>query len=499
MRRAAALALAVALFPAAGRADVTRDRGSVAGYFRVMVRPDLAGGTNKLGFSNLYGRLLNEGPWASLELKLDMVQAAPGSDDAWATVHARIEGGSIKGADLANGNLGVFAVTQLYVQAGSVLLRDVTWQLGTLWYNFGDLGLYDQRPAEIFFNTLGLSATYRHGPVEWMVGVGDSGYPLRGGAYDAILTLGTALRLSPIPRLQLGAGAEYLYEPSVAGNRFGPMSTPLPSGITYEDILRRRVAQRWSELFPGMEEQFPDPVRQSASSYKLVGYLGFGDLGPLRWNSVFASWAKRHPDSSYVERYANRDYTIYTKQFTDERYQLTLGDEMQLRLVPDRLDVVWAVLLGWRRDDDNRIAPSEDNEFFASTVLRLQAYITRTLHFLGETSLAQERSDQGNLWRAHFDSVFQSEDGLSNANGLEYGDLARRNTWQLKAGFVINAGGYGIFTRPSLRVLYGVQNSSMHDAFGSSFVQTLDEFNDFRETHDRHWHHVIAIETEAWF
>jgi hypothetical protein len=496
--RVAAAALLV-LAAAAARADVTPDRASVAGYFRVMVRPDLDGGTNRLGFSNLYGRLLNEGPWATLELKLDMLQAAPGTDDTWASVHARIEGGSIKGADIANGNLAMFALTQLYVKAGNVLLENVTWQLGTLWYSYGDLGLYDQRPADIFFNTLGLSATYKAEGVEWLVGIGDSGYPIRGTSYDPILTLGTALRVRPSPHLELGVGGEYLYEPSVAGDRFGPEETLLPAGITYEDFFRHRIAQRWNELYPGMEDEFPKPVPVTATSWKLVGYLGFGNVGALRWNNVFANVQRRHPDNFETETYNGRAYTIYTTALTDERYQMTVGDEMQLRLWPDHLDMVWAGLIGWRRDDDDTIAATEDNEVFYSTVVRLQAYLTRTLHLLGETSLAAEKSQNGNLWRAHFDSVFQSQGGLANANGLEYGDLSTRQTWQLKVGLVINPGGYGIFTRPSLRVLYGVQYSNMHDAFGSGFVQSLDEFNQFHETSDRHWHQVIALEAEAWF
>ena len=38
----------------------------VGGYARVMARPDLQGGTGRLGYWNLYGRLLNEGPYLSL-------------------------------------------------------------------------------------------------------------------------------------------------------------------------------------------------------------------------------------------------------------------------------------------------------------------------------------------------------------------------------------------------------------------------------------------------
>ncbi|MBI5478467.1 MAG: hypothetical protein HY906_06400, partial [Deltaproteobacteria bacterium] len=371
-RAVAALLGFAALWPAAARADVTRDRFSAAGYFRVMVRPDLAGGTNKLGFWNLYGRLMNEGPWATLDLKLDMLQAAPGSDDTWASVHARIEGGSIKGADVANGNLAMFALTQLYVKAGNVLLRDVTWQVGTLWYYYGDLGLYDMRPADVFWSTLGLSATYRRDRFEWLVGIGDSGYPIRGTDYDTILTVGTALRVRPVRKhLELGVGGELLYEPGVAGNRFGPHRTPLPDGVTYEDFFRQRIAERYNALFPGQEDQFPKPQPVAATSYKLVGYLGFGNLGPLRWNNTFANFVKRHPDNYYTEAYAGRDYTIYTKSLTDQRYQVNVGNELQLRLWPNRLDLACAALFGWRRDYDHPVAPTEDSEIFVSGVLRL--------------------------------------------------------------------------------------------------------------------------------
>src|SRR5262249_61131744 len=58
------LLLLAVLLPAAARADVTRDRFSAAGYFRVMMRPDLDGGANKLGFSGLHGPLLHHGPRA---------------------------------------------------------------------------------------------------------------------------------------------------------------------------------------------------------------------------------------------------------------------------------------------------------------------------------------------------------------------------------------------------------------------------------------------------
>jgi len=172
---------------------------------------------------------------------------------------------------------------------------------------------------------------------------------------------------------------------------------------------------------------------------------------------------------------------------------------MQLALVPELLDLVWAGVLGTRTDEDNKVSASEDNRFFYSLVVRGQLYLTETVHFLAETSYAHENSKQGNLWRGHYNSVFESQDGLANSEGLEFGDQDNRNTWQLKTGFVLNPTGYGVFARPSIRLLYGLQHSTMHNAFGNSFVETLDQFNEFRETSDRNWHSVISLEAEAWF
>ena len=57
-------------YPQQPRAETQEQRVSVGGYFRLMARPDFQGGNGKLGHWNLYGRLLNEGPWAALELRL---------------------------------------------------------------------------------------------------------------------------------------------------------------------------------------------------------------------------------------------------------------------------------------------------------------------------------------------------------------------------------------------------------------------------------------------
>ncbi len=484
-----------ALLPSVALGEVGRDRFNAGGYFRIMTRPDFEGGNSKLGTWNLYGRLLNEGPWAALELGLQVLQSPAGSNQVWAEVHAKIEGGSFQNTDPGGGRLDNFRATQLYVKAGNVLLDHVTWQLGTLEYYVGDLGLYDARVAQIFQDTVGLSGRYQLGALDLLVGVGDSGYSLRGAQYSTLLTGGAFARVKLGDHLELGAGGQYAFEPSVPGNRFAPYDTP---GVRYEDFYRHEVVKRFLEEHPGQEQLFTRPEATSSKSYRAVGYLGFGKLGPLRWNNLFASWRRLHPDNFYTETAGGRDYTIYLGQLTDERYQLVVGNEMQLALVPGRLDAVWAVLYGHDVNLDNTLAAGEDNRTYVSTVLRLQLYLTQTVHLLAESSVAREKSDNGNLYREHTDSVFRNQAGTPDSRGLQFGDTDVRNTWQLKGGLVLNPTGLGIYARPSLRLLYGLQYSNQQAAFGNGFVDSLDQYNLFVGP-ERHWHSVVAIEAEAWF
>jgi hypothetical protein len=490
-----ALFVITLLAPAVALAEAETDRFNAGGYFRIMARPDLEGGASRLGYWNLYGRLLNEGPWGALELKLDIMDHVPGRAQPHAAVFAKIEGGSFKNTDTGHGNLGNYANTQLYVKAGNLLLEDVTWQLGTLYYYPGDLGLYDERLADLFWDTVGLAATYDAGALHVMLGVGDAGYGVRSTEYSTIVTGGGFAKVRLASQLEIGAGGQYRFEPSVSGNRNAPYATP---GVRYEDYVRHEVAERWVEDNPGAEELFPKPQPRDSTSYEAVGYAGFGDFGPVRWTSLYVSYLRLHPDTSYVETLDGVDYTIYVQELTDERYQLNVGAETQLRLLPGLLDAVWAVRFGQHWNDDNTVQPGEDNRTFYSTVLRLQSYLTDTVHALLESSVAREKSELGNLYRAHFDSIFANTEGRPDTRGLGMGDLDTRDTWQLKAGFVLNPTGTGIFTRPSLRVLYGVQYSTQQAAYGNSFVENLDQYNDFAGE-ERHWHHVIAVEAEAWF
>ncbi len=498
MRIIAAVVLGLLAMLSAPRdlaADTGGDRFAAAGYFRVMARPDLQGGDSRLGFWNLYGRLLNEGPWATLELRLSLLKEDPISKDVWTRVHAKIEGGSITSVDHGAGSLENYRLAQLYVQAGNILLEDVTWQLGTLESYFGDLGLYDFRPTTIFDDTVGLSGRYRKGPIDILAGIGDSGFAIRGEQYSTILSAGGSARLRLGKHAEIGLGGQYYFEPKVEGNRFAPYTTP---GVDYEDFVRGEVAQGFLEENPGMEDFFTKPLATSSTSYRTVGYLGFGDLGPLLWTNIFANLTRAHPENFREEEYMGRSYTVYTKALTDERLRLDLGAEMQFRILPERLDLVIAAWWGRHVDGDNKIVANDNDRSFFSTVARAQFYLTETTHLLAETSIAREKSNNGNLYRGHKDSVFASTAGIGDARGLEYGDLDTRKTWQGKFGWVLNPLGFGVYTRPSLRLLYGVQHSNQNNAFGNSFIDSLDDFNIF-PNQEQHWHHLLALEAEAWF
>ena len=469
----------------------------VGGYFRIAARPDLQGGDGKLGYWNLYGRLLNEGPYAAVEMKWDILERDPATRAVWTSLHAKVEGGSIMNADTGNGSLDNLRMSQVYVKAGNVALDRVTWRVGTLDTWFGQLGLYDMWPTRLFYETIGVSANYQTEWMDLLVGVGDSGYGLKGNNYDTILTPGGSVRFSLGSHVELGVGGEYRHEPYVVGNTNAAYHTP---GVLYEDWIRSEVVESWVTENPDLIDYFPDPEGRDASSYKAIGYLGFGGFGPLRWNNLFANYQRMHPEGYTTESYGGRDIDIYIHDFTDERYQINVGNELQLILWPHRLEAVWGVLYGKYWDDDNSIVPTDYDRTFYSTVLRLQAFATDTVHFLGESSIAQEVSTNGNAYREHWDSIFSNTDGVSDSRGLEFGDANTRTTWQGKVGVVLNPLGPGIYTRPSLRLLYGVQYSNQHAAFGNAFVQSLDQFEDFDlPEEDAHWHHLVALETEVWF
>lgn len=492
-------ALALALVSTVAFAQAPDSRFSAGGYFRIMARPDFQGGNGRLGYWNLNGRLMNEGAYAALEMKLDLLQAPPGTTDIWASLHARIEGGSVNTADSGNGSLINFKLSQLYARAGNILAPNLVWQLGTLQYYWGNLGLYDLRPAQILEDTIGLSARFTNQTLDVILAVGDSGFTQKGLQYTPLLTAGGGARIHLGDHFEFGGGGQIAVEPFIAGNRYSSYATP---NVNYEDFVRKEVLRRFVEDNPvGGADQFPRPVpsTQMNVSWRAVGYLGFGNLGPLQWNNFFIRYQRLHPQNYYTDTWQGRSVDVYIADLTRDRYAFQIGDEVMLRLIPDRLDLVWAGLYGTDRDFANTIQASEGNRVYMSTVLRLQLYFTRTVHWLLENALSQERSLNGNLYRSEFDSIFQNNGGVSDTRGLQFGDAAQRNSWQLKTGIVLNPTGFGVYARPSIRLLYGFQLSSQHAAFGNAFVERLDQFDAFKPTGTIHWHHLVSLESEGWF
>ena len=304
----------------------------LGGYVRVATRPDLQGGEGTLGYWNLYGRLLNEGPWVAVEWRQALLERTPGSE--WAALHARVEGGSVANADAGGGSLAGMRLSRLYVAGGSPGLPRVTWQVGTQQTWMGDLGLYDMRPTSLFDNTLGASARFRGEALDVLMTVGDSGYGLKNDAYNTVLTGGGQVRWRPAPGIELGVGGEFSHEPSTEGNRNGAYKTP---EVSYEDLVRGEVTERWLEDAQDLSG-FPNPVAITAQSWKAVGYLGFGGFGPVAWNSLFASVQRLHPDGPVSEQYEGVDVDIHRAHFTDERDVLTLGNELQLNIIDQRLE-----------------------------------------------------------------------------------------------------------------------------------------------------------------
>jgi hypothetical protein len=330
--------------------------------------------------------------------------------------------------------------------------------------------------------------------------LGDAGYGIDPEHYNTVLSGGGRFRWQILEGLAFGLGFEGRFEPAVQGNTQAPYATP---NLDFESWVRQEVVADFVAENPNQELLFPRPESRDARSWKTTGYFGFGGFERLEWNQFYVRFEQHHPESQSTETHDGVDYTIYVNDITDQRRTLLVGNEMTLRLVPQRLDAVWAILVGQHTDGDNEIAPTEFVREYASTVLRTQTYLTPTLHWLLENSFAVEHSPNGNAYRNQVDSIFQSSAGVSDHRGLEFGDSDTRYTWQGKTGLVLNPLGPGVYVRPSIRLLYGIQHSSQHAAWDGSFVDSLDQYGDFYSGREnltnRYWHQVLALEAEAWF
>jgi hypothetical protein len=488
----ARLALLISLVPSSAFAEAAMTRFDLTGYTRVMSRPDLGGGDGKLGYGTLHGRLMNEGPWTALELRALLTDGGRGRPTA--DLHLKIEGDGFLGGEASGGGLERYRVTELYVRGRGIGPGGLTYKLGSMNTWFGDIGLMDRRVASLFDGAVGLTAELSHGPWLRLAGVGDAGFGLRGADYNAVLNAGGSLRWRS-KKVIVGVGGEIHREPRIDGKVTAPHATP---NIAYEDLLRGEVMRAFLDAQPGAEDLFTRPEPRSARSWRAVLEAGFGKLGPIRWNQAYARLERFHPAGSTTETFAGRDTTLYLTDLTDERYALTLANELQIALWPKRLDAALAVFFSRHWDDDNAVAPSDHDMTRYASVLRLQGYFTEHLHLLFETSYAAEVSDQGRRYRADATSITSNRGGAVDARGLEWGDLSARRTWQGKIGVILSPGGRGIYRRPQLRLLYGAQHSNVAGAFSNAFVTVEDQSQPFDPV-AHHWHHLVALEAETWF
>ncbi|MHB8416920.1 MAG: hypothetical protein ACYDCL_02520 [Myxococcales bacterium] len=496
------------------RADAPDDRFSIGGYFRLQALTDFQGGNGRLGVNQtgcgyggpcIYGRLLNEGPYAIVQSRLSLIGTDNNSSDPWAAVTMRIEGSSFLGTDAGKGSLSDYAITNFGVDAGNILLPNVTWRLGVLWYEPNDLDLYDMFIDDLFYGVAGVSAHYQIPWLDLLIGAGDAGWSLHPNAYDTVYTAGGWFRVHPSKHFEFGGGGQFGYEPASPGNQNGPYQTlaAQPNAnyapMTYLQYYRQDAAQSFFQNAAPGTQLLPNPSPRSSENWKAVGYLGFGKWGPFQWNSLYVHYLKNPPLTNYQESYGGQSYTIYVHDLTDQSYELMIGDEMLITLIPKRLDLALAGLYGSDRNYTDTMVAGYDNYDYVSGVARAELYLTQTVHLLFESSLAHEHSINGNLFRNHVDSLFQNDGtGVEDPLGLQYGDSPDRDTWQGKLGVVFSPKGLGIYTRPSLRLLYGIQYSTAQDAFQSGYVNNLNQYNEFVGP-EQHWHSVFGADLEGWF
>ncbi len=492
------------------RADASDDRLTAGGYFRLQAFTDFQGGNGQLGLSPLgcgmggpciYGRLMNEGPDLILEMRYLMIGSDKTPDTPWAALVLRAEGESFLGTDAGNGNLSNYAITRFAVDAGNLLLQNVTWRIGVLWYEPNNLGLYDMFLDDLFYGVVGASAFYKTPKLDLLVGIGDEGWQLLGSHYNTIYTGGGWARWHINSHLEIGGGGQFGYEPASPGNQNAPLQTP---GVTYLQYYQQNAVASFYQGNPIPGTLFPNPTPTSAENWKAVGYAGFGKLGPLDWNSFYIHYMRKPPLTNYSETFqapgavAPQTYTVYISGLTSQEYELMFGDEALFHLVPHRLDLAVAALYGQERNYNDTLIAGLDNYTFVSGVARLQFFLTKSIHLLAESSVAEEHSLNGHLFRDHEDSIFNNDDGVPDPLGLQYGDASYRDTWQGKLGIVFNPKGEGIYTRPSLRLLYGIQYSTEQDAFQSGYVNSLNQYNQFVGP-EQHWHSVVGFDVEDWF
>lgn len=496
-------------------------------YFRISAQDDFGYNAATLGWSPFYGRLMNETPWMMAQFGYHILRPEKISDPR-ATFILRLEGGSFRNTDKDSGSLAKFSFTQVYLETENIPVRHFVTVTGSLWYNMGYIGIYDNFTAQVFWETMGIRAGQRYDKLEYYIGAGDSGYNIYQSRknnsdfkhldYNTIPTLGALLKLNlykfgfmkpvagVLPYIQLGVSYQHMWERENSSLPGAPGQTPI---ILYSDVMRREVLKKFLAENPGQGDFFPFSQSQSANYFRGTFWLGFAgpQFGPvaLRWNDLSIKIERKAPEIGYTETYNGESKDIYISEFTNERYELLIMDEMHWQLIPERLDMNIGLAFGSSWDNDNTVRPDDYNKVSMSAVIRPQFYFNNFLHYLLEVSLAKEISTIGLRYREHHDSVM-SNNGLAldgypapDTQGLQWGDTDTKYTLQVKTGPVLNPTGRGIYARPSVRLLFGAQYSNVHAAFGNTLVESFDRRNNFRVNKDIHWHYMVRIEAEHWF
>jgi len=490
-------------------------------YVRASAQDDFGYNSPTLGWSPFYGRLMNETPWLMADFGYHVVRPeAPGAPRA--TLFMRIEGGSFRGYDKGQGGLGNFNINHIWVETENVLAKTLVTQTGNLWYNMGYIGIFDNFTSQVFYDTVGFRAGQRTKYFEYFAGAGDSGWSIyrnrsydgwEGHQYAVIPTVGGLVKLNLyeiqalksfsnkfMPKWQIGTTFQMMWERESETNRGSPNQTP---SVAYADVMRGEAFKKFMLENPGNSDFFPWAQNTGANYWRGTLWTGFGgpEFGPLKiyWNDLSVRFEKKAPQIAVRETYDNESKDIYISAFTDERYEFTLYDEIQIRLLPNHFDLNAGFAYGKSWDNDNRIRPDDHNSTRYSVVVRPMWYITEHLHYLLELVYSREKSEIGNRYREHFNSIKSNTGGIPDVDGLEWGDTDTKHTYQIKTGFTINPAGRGIYSRPVIRLLYGVQHSNVQGAFGNSFEESLNRRNQFNLNRDIHWHHMVRVEFEHWF
>ena len=227
-------------------------------------------------------------------------------------------------------------------------------------------------------------------------------------------------------------------------------------------------------------------------SYALIGELGFKLGSAIKWWQTFARIERLHPESRQQETHEGRTYTLYLHDLTDERDRTTLGPELQLAVVPKRLDL-WLGAIGmWTSDADNTVAPSDydmtgqpPSSSGHNTTSTASGTCSPRARFRQRTQCPRER------YRATPRSIEANTGGQSDLRGLSMGTSPRARPSKSKPGYCSHPKAQACSPAPSSG-FFTAQISNQNNALGNQFEQRESNENTFAPV-ERHLHHLVAL------